>query len=84
MRALVTGARGFGGSWLAKALLERGDEVVAVDRPSDRPSGLALLGIEDELSEELGDLRDAEWVRRLAESIRPDAVFHLAAQAIVG
>jgi CDP-glucose 4,6-dehydratase len=84
LKALVTGARGFAGSWLAKELLERGDEVVSFDRQSERPSGLALMGIEDQVADEAGDLADADRVREVLERHRPDAVFHLAAQAIVG
>ncbi len=84
MKALVTGARGFAGSWLAKILLEQGEEVVSFDLESDRPSGLALLQIEGEVLDEEGDLRDAERVGSVLELHRPDAVFHLAAQAIVG
>lgn len=84
MKALVTGARGFGGSWLARALLERGDEVVGLDRQTDRPSGLALLSIEGEVQEEAADLRDAERMAEVIEASAPDVVFHLAAQAIVG
>jgi CDP-glucose 4,6-dehydratase len=80
----VTGARGFGGSWLAKVLLSSGEEVTSFDRQSKSPSGLALLGIESEVADETGDLRDPERVRELLASVRPDAVYHLAAQAIVG
>jgi CDP-glucose 4,6-dehydratase len=84
LKALVTGARGFGGSWLAKVLLERGAEVVSFDRESKRPSGLALLGVGAEIADETGDLCDAERVAEVLAHHRPDAVFHLAAQAIVG
>ncbi|MGH2924175.1 MAG: NAD-dependent epimerase/dehydratase family protein [Solirubrobacterales bacterium] len=84
MKALVTGARGFGGSWLARLLLERGDEVSSFDLPDKAPSGLALLGIESEVGDETGDLRDADRVREVVAAVRPEAVFHLAAQAIVG
>ncbi len=84
MKALVTGARGFAGSWLARLLLERGDEVVGFDRRSDRPSGLALMEIEGEVADETGELGDGERVGEVLDRHRPDAVFHLAAQAIVG
>ena len=84
MKALVTGARGFGGSWLARALLERGEEVVGLDRQTGRPSGLALLGIETDVRQEAADVRDAERLSAVVSSHAPDVVFHLAAQAIVG
>ncbi len=47
--SLVTGARGFVGGWLAKALLERGDRVVSFDkrRVTEKPSAVGMLGIED-------------------------------------
>jgi CDP-glucose 4,6-dehydratase len=65
-------------------LLAEGHEVVSFDRPGKRPSGLALLGIEAEVADETGDLRDAERLRDVLKGHSPDAVFHLAAQAIVG
>ena len=45
---MVTGGRGFVGAWLAKALLERGREVVSLERPASRQrTTLSLLGMED-------------------------------------
>jgi CDP-glucose 4,6-dehydratase len=84
LRALVTGARGFGGSWLARVLLSEGAEVIGFDRDSERPSGLALLGLEAEVADESGDLGDEQRLREVIEGSRADTVFHLAAQAIVG
>ena len=84
MRALVTGGRGFAGSWLARALLERGAEVSSLDREGAVPSGLALHGIEGDVNDVVGDLRDGELVAGLLRDRSVDAVFHLAAQAIVG
>jgi CDP-glucose 4,6-dehydratase len=86
MTALVTGARGFAGAWLAKALLERGDRVVSLDRGrEERPiSTLALLGIDSEVEDVTGDLRDGEMLRQLLVKHRIDLVFHLAAETIVG
>jgi CDP-glucose 4,6-dehydratase len=84
MRALVTGARGFAGSWLAKGLLASGAEVTSLDRGGPQPSGLELLGIDAEVNDVAGDLRDGDLVLSLIRERSIDAVFHLAAQAIVG
>jgi CDP-glucose 4,6-dehydratase len=84
--SLVTGGRGFVGSWLAKGLLERGRRVISFDVAGERPrpSGLQLLGIEDDVEDARGDLRDAELLARTLANGDVDAVFHLAAQTIVG
>ena len=84
MRALVTGARGFAASWLAKALLESGSEVSSLDREAASPTGLDLQGIAGDVNDVVGDLRDHDAVLRLLTDNRIDSVFHLAAQAIVG
>ena len=90
MRALVSGAHGFVGSHLARALLERGDAVRVLDRPAprladvggERLSGLDLLEIRDEVELCEADLRDPEAVTAAVAGV--DSVFHLAAQTIVG
>jgi CDP-glucose 4,6-dehydratase len=89
-RVLVTGAHGFVASHLAKALLGRGDAVRVLDRPApreadvggERLSGLDLLGIHGEVELAEGDLRDVDAVGSAVAGC--DAVFHLAAQTIVG
>jgi CDP-glucose 4,6-dehydratase len=58
--------------------------VVSYDRLSERPSGLALLGIGDDVADETGDLRDSARTEEVLRAHRPEVVFHLAAQAIVG
>jgi CDP-glucose 4,6-dehydratase len=84
VRALVTGGRGFAGSWLAKALVERGAETTSLDRGGATPTGLELHEIADDVNDATGDLRDGELVLRLLRENRIDTVFHLAAQPIVG
>jgi CDP-glucose 4,6-dehydratase len=89
-RVLVSGAHGFVGSHLARALLERGEAVRVLDRPApreadvggERLSGLELLGIRGEVELFEADLRDADAVAAAVTGI--DSVFHLAAQTIVG
>ncbi len=84
MKALVTGAKGFAGSWLAKALLDSGAQVTSLDRGGREPSGLELLGIAGEVRDVTGDLRDGDLVLSLLREDSIDTIFHLAAQAIVG
>src|SRR3954454_3366372 len=79
MRAMVTGGAGFIGSHLVDALLARGDDVHALDNLSTG-SG-ANLDSAAELHEL--DICD-EAVEELAGRLRPEGVFHLAAQADVG
>jgi CDP-glucose 4,6-dehydratase len=90
LTTLVTGGHGFAASWLVKALLENGDDVRVLDRPqprltdvgTPRPSALRLHGIEAEVELFEADLRDPDGIKRAVR--RSDAVFHLAAQTIVG
>jgi len=84
VRALVTGARGFAASWLAKALLESEAEVTSIDRDAGSPTGLELQGIAGDVNDVVADLRDYDAVLDLLRSSRIDTVFHLAAQPIVG
>jgi UDP-glucose 4-epimerase len=76
VRAIVTGGAGFIGSHVAQALVARGDEVHVLDnlssgRPENVPAGA-------ELHE--ADVRDPAAV---FDAVRPELVFHLAAQASV-
>lgn len=84
--SLVTGARGFVGGWLAKALLERGERVVSFDRRrlTEKPSAIGMLGIEDELVQVEADLCDGAEVERVLRESAVETVFHLAAETIVG
>ncbi|HTO71474.1 MAG TPA: NAD-dependent epimerase/dehydratase family protein [Myxococcota bacterium] len=79
MRAIVTGGAGFIGSHVAAALLAADWEVEVIDDLSSGrermvPAGAALRRV---------DIRDADAVRRVFESFRPDVVSHHAAQASV-
>jgi CDP-glucose 4,6-dehydratase len=82
--AMVTGAQGFAGSWLARALLAAGARVVGYDRGDPPLSGLELQGIAGEVELVDGDLTDADLIARTLDQRDVDAVFHLAAQTIVG
>src|SRR3954471_2476756 len=76
MRAVVTGGAGFIGSHVVEALLARGDEVHVLDNLSKGKRENVAAGAE--LHEV--DIRDPDAV---FDAVRPEAVFHLAAQADV-
>jgi UDP-glucose 4-epimerase len=80
MRTLVTGGAGFIGSHVVDALLERGDEVTVLDDLSTgrRENLEQAIAKGAELVD--GDIRDAGAVAKLCERVRPEAIFHLAAQ----
>lgn len=82
MRALVTGGAGFIGSTLVDRLLRAGHEVVAVDdlRHGRRANLTGALGAGATLREV--DVAGPELADVLAE-VRPEVVFHLAAQISV-
>ncbi len=77
MRAIVTGGAGFIGSHLVDALLERGDDVLAIDNLARGKRAQVAPGAEllvQDVREPLGDA---------FAGFRPDVCFHLAAQADV-
>jgi UDP-glucose 4-epimerase len=80
MRTLVTGGAGFIGSHVVDALVERGEEVTVLDDVSTgrRENMERALANGAEFVD--GDIRDAAAVAELCDRVRPEAIFHLAAQ----
>ncbi len=78
MRALITGATGFVGQTLSRALLDAGHGVTGLT-PED-PSTAVLLSADQlgEIEWVRGDVRRTEDVRRALNVAPPDAIFHLA------
>lgn len=72
-RSLVTGGAGFLGRHLVSALSARGDQVLVVDTAS-YPPGVAVDHVR-------ADVRDRDAMFEISSNFRPQAVFHLAAQA---
>jgi UDP-glucuronate 4-epimerase len=89
MKVFVTGAAGFVGSRLAKALLARGDIVIGFDNMNDyypvvhKERHLADIKDHPNFTFIIGDLRDAPLLLELFQQHKPDAVAHLAAMAAV-
>lgn len=83
-KVLVTGHTGFKGTWLATWLLELGAEVhgLANGIPT-QPSLYEVLALGSRIQHHEGDVRDLDFVGKTVASVRPDFIFHLAAQSIV-
>ena len=73
MTVLVTGATGFIGGNLARALVTRGDDVRALVRPGANDLAIRDTGV----AQVAGDLLDADSLRRAVSGC--DAVYHCAA-----
>jgi GDPmannose 4,6-dehydratase len=87
--ALITGISGQDGSYLAELLLAKGYRVHGLTRHASsldparivaacRPADAAALQLH------LGDLGDFASLLRLLAAVRPDEIYHLAAQSHVG
>jgi len=82
---LVTGHTGFKGSWLCQWLLRLGARVhgYALD-PQPHELLYGQLGLSSALeSDTRGDIRELNKLRETFQRVKPDAVFHLAAQPLV-
>ena len=82
--ALVTGAQGFIGSWLAERLLDEGARVVVPRRDFVPDSRFRTEGVEQRCTVVQADLEDLASLSRVLNEHDVNAVFHLAAQTIVG
>lgn len=82
-RVLVTGHEGFLGSWLSIRLLDAGARVIGIDRAAAHPLSV-LDGHRDRIVRIRGDVARAGLVKTAVREHRPDVIFHLAAEAIVG
>lgn len=83
-RVLITGHTGFKGSWLTSVLLKLGATVIGISNDEvSSPSLFGVLNLGDKISDYRCDIADVAAVTRVLKKEKPDAIFHLAAQALV-
>ena len=81
-RVLITGHTGFKGSWLAYWLKELGADVSGISLdPDTQPNHWDQLNLA--IGDYRLDIRNADKINAAVETIRPEFVFHLAAQSLV-
>ena len=83
-RVLITGHTGFKGSWLCQILIGAGASVTGYSlEPPTSPSLFYEAGIADRINHVVGDVRNRDNLMKVFQEVKPEIVFHLAAQPIV-
>lgn len=83
MNVLVTGADGFIGSHVAKALIEKGAEVTTIVRDIKKTNNIDILNLRNEINIVHGNLINFEYCERTLNEYDIEFCFHIAAQTIV-
>ena len=83
-KVLVTGHTGFKGTWLCEMLAKVGADVTGYAlMPLTETNLFSLCGTENKIYSVIGDIRDYGRLKKVFEEVRPEIVFHLAAQPLV-
>ena len=84
-KVLITGHTGFKGTWLTSWLLKLGANIVGVskDIPTS-PSMFEDLNLIQNINSYECDVRDLNNFSKIVAKEKPDVIFHLAAQSLVG
>ena len=83
-KAFITGVTGQDGSYLAELLVEKGYDVVGLDRRCSERDYWRLGETRNKIKIVEGDLMEYESLRRIIEQENPDEIYNLAAQSHVG
>lgn len=83
-KVLITGHTGFKGSWLSLWLQKIGSEVFgySLDPPTNT-NIFDLADVSKDMTSIIGDIRNKEYLKKTISEIKPDMIFHLAAQPLV-
>src|ERR1700719_3243633 len=82
-KAIITGISGQDGSYLAELLLQKGYSVHGVIRRHSTPATSRIDHIFDDLRLHYGDVTDASSMSNIIDEVKPDEIYHLAAQSHV-
>jgi GDP-4-dehydro-6-deoxy-D-mannose reductase len=81
MKALVTGVTGFAGSHLAELLIKENVEIHGITRWRSKSDNIDHL--KDDIQFHEADLLDAHSLYKVVDEVKPNYIFHLAAQSYV-
>ena len=83
-KILITGHTGFKGSWLAFVLHQFGAKVYGYGlKPNKVMSNFKVLNLSKHINNFFFDIRNEQKLNSCIKKIKPDIIFHLAAQSLV-
>ena len=83
-KVLITGHTGFKGSWLTFLLNRLGDKVMGIsDHTKTNPSLYEVLKLKSTINDLRIDICNYTKISKTIHEIKPDFIFHLAAQSLV-
>ncbi|WP_205683785.1 CDP-glucose 4,6-dehydratase [Brevibacillus migulae] len=82
-KVFITGHTGFKGSWLCRLLLNAGATVTGYSLEPESEGLFNLLQLTEEVESYTGDIQNLDFLCDTVSKVRPDIVFHLAAQPLV-
>ncbi len=83
-RVLITGHTGFKGSWLCLLLNYFGAKIYGYSlMPPTEPNMYEAARVNEIVESFIFDIRDREKVLKIFKSVKPEIVFHMAAQPLV-
>ncbi len=84
VKVLVTGSTGFKGSWMCYWLFLLGAKVYGISlKSNEEPILFNALKLKSKIKQFNCDVTDYHKLNQIIKSIKPDIVFHLAAQSLV-
>tara|TARA_A100001011_G_scaffold351973_1_gene392464 strand:- start:528 stop:1601 length:1074 start_codon:yes stop_codon:yes gene_type:complete len=84
LKVLITGSTGFKGAWLSFWLNKAGAKVTGVGLNPEKDFILfEELKLKKKISQHIIDIENFKKLNHLVKKIKPDIIFHLAAQSIV-
>jgi CDP-glucose 4,6-dehydratase len=83
-KILITGHTGFKGSWMCLLLNNLGANVYGFAlSPPTNPSLYEVAKVEEQVISHIGNIQNFELLQSVISEIQPDAIIHMAAQALV-
>lgn len=83
MKALITGATGQDGSYMAELLVSKGYEVHGLVRRVSQPNLTNLSVVIDKIKLHTGDMLDSASLFRIIDAVRPDEIYNFAGMSQV-